>query len=84
MGAKRNAYSLLVGKPEGKKTLGRPKRRLLDNIEMDLVEMGWSDVDWTDLAQDTDKWRALVNVVMNVRVPKNAGTLPSGCKTCGF
>jgi hypothetical protein len=51
MGEKRNAYRLLVGKPEGRKPLGRPRRRWLDNIRMDLVEVGWGDVDWIDLAQ---------------------------------
>jgi hypothetical protein len=68
MGEKRNAYRLLVGKPEGKRPLGRPRRRWLDNIKMDLLETGWSSVDWIGLAQDRDKWRALVNAVMNLRV----------------
>jgi hypothetical protein len=65
----RNAYRLLVGKPEGKRPLGRPRRRWVDNIRMDLVEMGWSDVDWIGVAQDRDRWRALVNSVLNLRVP---------------
>jgi hypothetical protein len=69
MGAKRNAYRILVGKPEGKRPLGRPKRRWVDNIRMDLGEIGWDGVDWADLAQDRDQWRALVNTVMNLRVP---------------
>jgi hypothetical protein len=69
MGEKRNAYRLLVGKPEGKRPLGRPKCRWLDNIRMDFVEVGWSDVDWIGLAQDRDRWRALVNSVLNLRVP---------------
>jgi hypothetical protein len=69
MGAKRNAYRLLVGKLEGKRPLGRPRRRWVDNIKMDLLETGWSGVDWVGLAQDRDKWRALVNAVMNFRVP---------------
>jgi hypothetical protein len=69
MGEKRNAYRLLVGKPEGKSPLGRPRRRWVDNIRMDLVEVGWCDVDWIGLAQDRDKWRALMNAVMNLRVP---------------
>jgi hypothetical protein len=68
MGEKRNAYTLLVGKPEGRRPLGRPRRRL-DNIRMDLVEVGWGDVDWIGLAQDRDRWRALVNSVLNLRVP---------------
>jgi hypothetical protein len=69
MGEKRNAYRLLVGKPEGKRPLGRPRRRWVDNIKMDLLEIGWGGVDWIGLAQDRDKWRALVNAVMNFRVP---------------
>jgi hypothetical protein len=56
-------------KPEGKRPLGRQRRRWVDNIEMHFEEMGWGDVDWTGLAQDRDKWRALVNAVMNLRVP---------------
>jgi hypothetical protein len=59
-GEKMNAYRSLVGKPEGKRPLGRPRRRWLDNIRMDLVEVGWSDVGWIGLAQDRDKCRALV------------------------
>jgi hypothetical protein len=66
---KRNAYRLLVGKPEGKRPLGRPRRRLVDNIKMDLLEIGWGGVDWIGLAQDRDKWRVLANAVMNLRVP---------------
>jgi hypothetical protein len=59
-----------VGKPEGKRPLGRPKRKWMDNIKMDLREIGWNnDVDWIELAQDRDQWRALVNTVMNLRVP---------------
>jgi hypothetical protein len=69
MGEKRNAHRLLVGKPEGKSPLGRRRHRWVDNIKMDLLEIGWSGVDWIDLAQDRDKWRALVNAVMNLRVP---------------
>jgi hypothetical protein len=69
MGEKRNAYRLPVGKPEGKKPLGRPRRRLVDNIRMDLGEVGWSDVDWISLAKDWNRWRALVNSVFNLRVP---------------
>jgi hypothetical protein len=60
---------LLVGKPEGKRPLGRPSRRWVDNIKMDLLEIGWGSVDSISLAQDRDKWRALVNAVMNLRVP---------------
>jgi hypothetical protein len=69
MGEKRIAYRLLVGKPEGKRPLGRPRRRWMDNIKMDLLEIGWGGVDWIGLAQDRDRWRALVNAVMNLRVP---------------
>jgi hypothetical protein len=69
LGEKRNAYELLVAKPEGKSPLGRPRCRWVDNIKMDLLEIGWGDVDWIGLAQDRDKWRALVNAVVNLRVP---------------
>jgi hypothetical protein len=69
MGEKRKAYSLLVGKPLGKRPLGRPRRRWVDNIRMDLREVGWGDVDWIGLAQDRNRWRALVNSVFNLRVP---------------
>jgi hypothetical protein len=65
---KRNAYRLLVGKPEGKKPIVRQRRRWVDNIKMDLGEMGWGDVDWIGLAQDRNKWRAFVNLVLNLRV----------------
>jgi hypothetical protein len=69
MGEKRNAYGLLVGKPEGKRPLGRPRRKWVNNIRMDLGEVGWSGVDWIGLAQDRNRWRALVNSVLNLRVP---------------
>jgi hypothetical protein len=69
MGEERNAYRLLVGKPEGKRPLRRPRCRWVDNIKMDLLEIGWGGVDWIGLAQDRDRWRALVNAVMNLRVP---------------
>jgi hypothetical protein len=69
MGEKRNAYRLLVGKPEGKRPLRRPKRTWVDNIKMDLGEIGWRDVDWIVPAQYRDNWRALVNSVMNLGVP---------------
>jgi hypothetical protein len=69
MGKKRNAYRILVGKPEGKRSLERPRRRWGDNIKIDLRETGWYGRDWIDLAQDRDQWRALVNTVMNLRVP---------------
>jgi hypothetical protein len=66
---KTNAYRILVGKPEGKRPLGRPRRRWADNIKMDLREIGWDGMDSIDLAEDRDQWRALVNAVMNLRVP---------------
>jgi hypothetical protein len=69
MGEKRNAYGILVGKPEGKSSLGRTRRRWLDKTKIDLREMGWGGVDWIDLAPDRDQWRPLVNMVMNFRVP---------------
>jgi hypothetical protein len=63
MGEKQNAYRKLAGKPEGKRLLGRPRRRCVDNIKMHLIEIGWDDVDWIDIAQNRDQWRALVNMV---------------------
>jgi hypothetical protein len=66
---KRNAYRLLVGKPEGKRPLGRQRRTWVDDIRMDFGEVGWGDVDWIGLAQDRNRWRALVNSVLNLRVP---------------
>jgi hypothetical protein len=69
MGEKRNAYRILVGKLEEKRPLRRPRRRWVDNIKIDLGEIGWVGMFWIDLAQDRDQWRALVNTVMNLRVP---------------
>ena len=69
MGERRGVHRILVGKPEGKRPLGRPRRRWENNIKMDLQEVGCGGVDWTELAQDRDRWRALVNAVMNLRVP---------------
>jgi hypothetical protein len=69
IGEKRNAYRILVGKSEGRRPLGRPRSRWVDNIRMDLGEIGWDGMDWINLAQDRDQWRALVNTVMNLRVP---------------
>jgi hypothetical protein len=69
MGEKRNVYRLLVGKPEGKRPLEIPRRRWIDNIKMGLLETGLNVVDWSGLAQDRYRWRALVNSVMNLRVP---------------
>jgi hypothetical protein len=69
MGVKRNAYRILVGKPEGKRPLGRPTRRWVYNIRMDFREIKWGGMDWFDVAQDRDQWRALVNTMRNLRVP---------------
>jgi hypothetical protein len=68
-GHNRNAYRILVGKLDGKRPLGRPRYRWVDSIKMDLREIEWGGTDWIDLAQDSDQWRALVNMVMNIRVP---------------
>jgi hypothetical protein len=70
MGERRSAYRALVRKPEGRRPFGRPRRRREDNIKMDLREAGWGGgINWIDLAHDRDRWRALVNTVMNLRVP---------------
>jgi hypothetical protein len=69
MGEKRNVYRLLVGKPQGKRLLRRPRRGWIENIKMDLLEIGLSVVDWIGLVQDRYTWRALVNAVMNLWVP---------------
>jgi hypothetical protein len=78
---KRNVYRLLVGKPEGKRPLGRPRRRWIDNIKLNHVALGWGYANGVGLAQDTDNWRAVVNAVMNFRVPLIASKLLSGCTT---
>jgi hypothetical protein len=69
LGEKRNAYRILVGKPEGRRPLGRPRRRWVHSIKIDLREIGWDGMDWIDLTPDRDLWRVLVNTVMNLRVP---------------
>jgi hypothetical protein len=69
MGAGRGAYRILVGRTERRRPFGRPRRRWEDNIKMDLQEVGWGGVDWIDMAQDRDRWRAVVSAVMNLRVP---------------
>jgi hypothetical protein len=73
MGEKQNTYRSLVGKPEGKRPLGRPRRRWVDNIRMDLRKVGWVDVDWIGLAKDRNRWRALLNSVLNLRVHEMLG-----------
>ena len=65
----RGSYGVLVRKPEGRRTLGRPERRWEDNIKLDIQEVGCEGIDWIELAQDRDRWQALVNAVMNLRVP---------------
>jgi hypothetical protein len=69
MSEMRNAFNIVVGKPEGKRPLGRPRRRREDNIRMDVKEIGWGDMDWRHLDQDRDQWSVLVNTIMNLRVP---------------
>ena len=75
MGEIRGLYGVLVGKLDRKIPLGRPRRRWEDNIKMDIQEVGCEGMDWIDLAEDRDRWRALVNTVMNLRFPKNAGNI---------
>ena len=80
MGEAMGVYRVLVGKPEGKRPLGRPRHRWVENIRMDLQEVGCGYMDWIGLAQDRDGWRALVSAVMNLRVPWNAGNFWTSCK----
>jgi hypothetical protein len=77
IGENRNAYRILMGEPEGKRPLGKPRRRWEDNIKMDVREIWWGRMDWIDLAQDRDQWRAC-------RVPQNVGKFLNGCSTGGF
>jgi hypothetical protein len=83
-GVKRNAYGILVGKPEKKRSLGKPRCRLVDNIKMNLREIGWGGMDRIDLTPDRDQWRALVNMAMNPPVPYIFGKFLSSCTTGGF
>jgi hypothetical protein len=69
MGENRNAYRILVGKPKGKRPLGRPRHMWVDNIKVDLRERGWDDMDWIDLAQHRDQWKAFMNTIMKLRAP---------------
>ena len=71
----RGVYRVLEGEPEGKRPLGKPRRKWGDNIKKDLQDVGYGSMDWMDVAQDRDRWRALVNAVMNFRVPSNAGNV---------
>jgi hypothetical protein len=77
-------YRLLVGKPEGQTPLGIPSHMWVEHVKMDLVERAWGGVDWISLAQDRDKWRAVLNAVINLRVPEIAVKLSSDYITCGL
>ena len=80
----RGVHKVLLGKPEGKRLLGRPRRRWRDNIKMDLEEVGRVGGDWMEFAQDRDRWRTLVSTVMNFRVPQNAGNSLIAAKPGSF
>jgi hypothetical protein len=84
MKEKKNAYRIFVGTPEGKRPLGRPRHGWMDNIKIDIRELGLDGVDWIDLAEDRDQWWALVNTIMNLWVPQNAGKFLSGCRIGSF
>jgi len=84
MGEERGVYRVLVGKPEGRRPLGRPRCRWVDSIMMDLQEVGCGYMGWIGLAQDRDRWRTLVSAVMNLRVLRNAGNFLTSCKPVSF
>jgi hypothetical protein len=84
MGEGRGVYRVLVGKPEGNRLLGRPRRKWEDNIKADLQKVGCRGMAWIELAKDRDRWRALVNAVINLRVPYNAGNFLMSCKPVSF
>jgi hypothetical protein len=84
MRTKRDEYVILVGKPGGKRPLERSRRWWVENIKMTLGEIGWDAMDWIDLAQDIDQWRALVNTVKNLQVPCKVGKFLRSCTVCGF
>jgi hypothetical protein len=84
IGERRVVYRVLLGKPEGKRLLGRPRRRWEDNVRMDLQEVGCGCEEWIGLAQDRDTWRSLVSAVTNLRVPENVGNFLISCKPVGF
>jgi hypothetical protein len=79
MGEKSNAYRIVVGKPDGRRPLGRARRKWVDNIKLDFRNTVWGGMDWIDLAQNRDQWRTLVDTVMNLRVPKIAGKFLNHC-----
>jgi hypothetical protein len=84
MGEGRGVYRFSVGKPEGKKPLGIPRRRWEDNIKMDLQKVGCGGMEWIELNQDRNRWRVVVNAVMKLRVPKNLGNFLTSCKPVSF
>jgi hypothetical protein len=84
LGEKRNAYRILVGKLEGKRPPGRPRHRWEYNIKIDLREIEWDLMDWIDLSQDRDQWRAHVNTVLSLLAPYNFGSFLSSCSTGGL
>ena len=84
MGEERGVYRVLVGKPEGMRPLGRPRHRWVDNIRIDLQEVGCEYMDWIGLAKDRDRWRTFVSAVMNLRVPWYAGNFLTSCKPVSF